>query len=450
VRTLFAKFLLWFWLGLALLLGAEILLETHSLNEGLAVHFSHVARPIELYADLARAVFVMRGEPGLDSLTRALDREADIETFVVDSVTATTGRDAASKTALAALRGGHSVVVETPAGFFVGSPLVRQAGVLDALVLHPRHGNERRGLLPPDLAERALAMLVLGGIGCWLLARYIAAPVSRLRQATQRIAAGDLTARVDVKQRRRRDELEDLGRDFDRMAERLEALVGAQRRLLSDISHELRSPLARMNVALALMRQQITGDPDGMMARLELEASRLNQLIGDVLTLSRAESGEPVPASQRVDLGALATDVANDARFEAAPQSKEVRLTCRGDVAAMGAPELLRSAVDNVVRNAIRHTRNGTAVEIVVEHRAEAGVRAAVIEVRDHGPGLPADQLERVFEPFYRFEGSPGPPSGTGLGLAIARRVLARHGGSIDAHTADGAGLVITLRLPAV
>jgi two-component system sensor histidine kinase CpxA len=273
LRTLFARFLLWFWIGLAVLLGAEILLETHSLNEGLAVHFGHVARPIELYADLARAVFVTRGEPGLDSLRRTLDREADIETFVFDSTAAARDKSsAAANTAVAALRAGRSIVVEKPEGFFIGSPLVRRDGRLDAFVLHPRHGPERRGLLPPDLAERALAMLVLGGIGCWLLARYIAAPVSRLRQATQRIAAGDLTARVGARQQGRRDEIEDLGRDFDQMAERLETLVGAQRRLLSDISHELRSPLARMNVALALMRQRIADDPDGMMARLELEA----------------------------------------------------------------------------------------------------------------------------------------------------------------------------------
>ena len=366
----------------------------------------------------------------------------------------------------AALRKGGGMLVEGPGGFFVGYPLGRQGGRSLALVLHPT-GRTREGaapdageppghepgwapFLPYDLGVRALAWLVLGGLGCYLLARYITAPVARLRHATRRLAEGDLSARVGSGRHRRRDELEDLGRDFDRMAERLETLVSAQRRLLRDISHELRSPLARMNVALGLLRQRGTDDPDGMIARLETEADRLNRLIGDLLTLSRVESGGAGSRSRPLDLGELAAEIADDARFEAGARGCEVRLIRPGPVPAVGEPEVLRSAVENVVRNAVRHTAAGTTVEITVGRSADAAPPEAVIEVRDHGPGLPGDQLGRIFEPFYRVDDSRERSSGgTGLGLAIAKRAVTQHGGSIQAAPAPGGGLVVTIRLPA-
>jgi signal transduction histidine kinase len=205
-----------------------------------------------------------------------------------------------------------------------------------------------------------------------------------------------------------------------------------------------------MNLALGLLRQRGVDDPDGMIARLETEADRLNRLITDVLALSRLESGEPGSRSQPLDLGALVAEVADDARFEAGARRCEVRLTRPDPVLVVGEPGPLRSAVENVVRNAVLHTAEGTAVEITVEHRADAGTREAVIEVRDHGPGLPEDQLERVFEPFYRVDDARARSSGgTGLGLAIAKRAVMHHGGSIRAVAADGGGLIVTIRLPA-
>jgi two-component system sensor histidine kinase CpxA len=466
VRSLFAKFLLWFWLGLAVILGVEIALESTSLEHGLALLPGKAAGPLSWYADLARETLEERGTAGLDSLLLRFDSRDHLQAWLV-------GRDGADpgghpipngvrKAGASALRSGRSMLVETANGFFVGYPLGRRDQRETALVLHPTGGRhedaasgspERAGEWPPfipfDLAVRAFATLVLGGLGCYLLARYITAPVIRLRQATRRIASGDLTARVGSERRKRRDEIEDLGRDFDRMAERLEQLVSAQRRLLTDISHELRSPLARMNVALGLLREGGAEDRERMTARLEVEAERLNQLIGDVLTLSRAESGEPVPAFESVDLGAMVEEVAADARFEARSRVREIRLAQSGPVVTSGAPGLLRSAIENVIRNAVRHTRPGTDVEIVVERRGNSGSPAAVIEVRDHGPGVPEDQLERIFEPFYRFgETRDAQASGTGLGLAIARRVLARHRGDIRAALAAGGGLAITIRLP--
>ncbi len=419
--------------------------------------------PLELVASLARTALAEHGVAGLDQLIARVDRSGGFEAFRVDGEGASVP-PGARRAGLAALRSGHTRLTETSDGFFIGYAVGIANGRPIALVIHPTalDADAARGwprFLPIDLGVRALVMLVLGGLGCFLLARSITAPVTRLRQATQRLSEGDLGVRVAAGLGRRQDELADLGRDFDRMAERLEALVGAERRLLSDISHELRSPLARMNVALALLRQRATPDEQGMIARLETESARLNQLIGDVLTLSRAEAGEPVPERERVDLGDLATAVADDARFEAGGRVRDVTLERHGDTTVMGTPGLLRSAIENVVRNALRHTRDGTTVEIQVAGPCgetggaptPGGVAAKEVrlDVRDHGPGVPPAEADRIFEPFYRVKNAAAPqPAGTGLGLAIARRVMTSHGGDIRAALADGGGLVVTIRLP--
>ena len=470
MRTLFAKFLLWFWLALAVMLGAEIALETASLREGLGLHPEGASGRFAFYADLARETLGRGGPEALDSLLRRFEAHSDLTTFCMDSAGAASSHRPVPRGARdagrAALRSGAGVLIEGAGGFYVGYPLGRYGGRNLALVLHPTGravegassgpGEAPAGrpgwasFLPYDLGVRALAWLVLGGLGCYLLARYITAPLTRLRRATRRLAEGDLSARVGSERHRRRDEREDLGRDFDRMAERLETLVAAQRRLLSDISHELRSPLARMNVALGLLRQRGVEDPDRMIARLETEADRLNRMIGDLLTLSRLESGRPGSRTESVDLGGLVAEIADDARFEAGARRCDVRLICPALVLATCEPGSLRSAVENVVRNAVRHTGEGTSVEITVERRADAGSPEAVIEVRDHGPGLPEDQLERIFEPFYRVDDARARDSGgTGLGLAIAKRAVTQHGGRIQAAAAAGGGLLVTIRLPA-
>jgi two-component system sensor histidine kinase CpxA len=418
-----------------------------------------------MYAGLARVTLAERGPDGLQGLCLRLERDASIEAFAVDSSGTRPGMrptpDGARKAGAAAIRAGKSLVVEVPGGFYVAYPVGRSQGSAYAIVMHPlptagedadaSEGKRWFSFLPVDLMIRALIILVLGGIACFFLARYITAPVTRLRLATQRLAQGDLSARAGLGHGAHGDELQDLGQDFDRMAERLSGLLGAQRRLLTDISHELRSPLARMKLAVELMRSGDPKDVATMMPRLELETARLNQLIGDVLTLSRAEAGEAAPEFQSVDLGALVAEVADDARFEAGAQGKEVRVQCAAAIHVQGARELLRSAIDNVLRNAVRYTAAGTAVEVVASIQAAPDGPRAAITVRDHGPGVPAAELERIFEPFYRYQDVGRPQTAnTGLGLAIARRVMTRHGGSISAELAPGGGLIVTFVLPAL
>lgn len=316
--------------------------------------------------------------------------------------------------------------------------------VVGSVVPGPRRRPDTRPV-PWNLLVTAV---LVSGVVCFLLARYVAYPLGRMRHATRRLAAGDLSARAGTAFGTRRDEVGDLVRDFDAMADRISSLVQAQGRLLSDISHELRSPLARLNVALELARRKSGPAAVPDLDRIEAEAERMNELIGQVLALSRAERDEgatQAATSEPVDIDALVRDVAEDADYEARQHGKSV--TLRADVPAevAGDPELLRSAVENVVRNAVRYTAEATAVEITVTR--DAG--AVTITVCDRGPGVPEAELEQIFAPFHRVGSARTRASGgTGLGLAIARRAVAVHGGTIAARNDASGGLAVTIRLP--
>jgi len=277
------------------------------------------------------------------------------------------------------------------------------------------------------------------------LAWYLARPVRHLRAATRRLADGALDTRVAPVLGGRRDEIADLGRDFDHMAARLQVLVGAQKRLLHDVSHELRSPLARLQVAVALARQR----PERLattLDRVERETARLDALVGELLTLSRLEAGVTGAADETFDLVELLEEVAADARFEAEAAGVRVELAPHGGIVALGRAELLRRAFENVIRNAVKYTAKDTAVEVAAVRDAAAG--AATVSVCDRGPGVPEADLEALFEPFFRAERGAA-RAGYGLGLAIARRAVEAHGGRIRATNRAGGGLCVEIALPA-
>src|SRR5678815_2110219 len=213
---------------------------------------------------------------------------------------------------------------------------------------------------------RLLVVLVIGGIFCYWLARYLTKPVLRMRTTTNELAEGNLGARVATKLTKRRDEIGDLGRDFNGMAERLESMVKAQQRLLGDISHELRSPLARLGVALGLARQRSGAEANGALDRIERESENLNEMISQLLTLTRLESGTDGRKRTEVDLAALVREVVDDADYEARSLSRSVQVVSSDNCSIKGVEELLRSAVENVVRNAVRYTPEGTAVEVAL------------------------------------------------------------------------------------
>jgi len=236
------------------------------------------------------------------------------------------------------------------------------------------------------------------------------------------------------------------------MAERLENSVKAQARLLNDISHELRSPLARLNVALALARQRTGPEAQSALERIDLEACRLNDLIGGLLTIARLESGNESLQRSPVHLGELIRDIVDDADFEAQSRNCRVAARIKQDALLMGTPSLLHSAIENVVRNATRYTREGTTVQISLELRDSAeGEQAAVIQVTDSGPGVANELLDKLFRPFYRIDDSRGRQTGgVGLGLAITDRAIRLHGGSVRASNRREGGLMVEICLPAM
>jgi two-component system sensor histidine kinase CpxA len=263
------------------------------------------------------------------------------------------------------------------------------------------------------------------------------------------LSAGDLTARAGAVPKSRRDELSQLVRDFDTMAERLENLVNAQSRLLKDISHELRSPLARLNVALALARQRTGPEAQSSLARIELEAERLNELIGRLLTVARMEGGEDSIRMSIVNLEDLIREVARDADFEAQGRKCHVRCLVDLNVLVSGNPELLHSAIENVVRNATRYTREGSEVEVSLARADDGPQPQAVIRVLDSGPGVPEEVLKDLFRPFYRLDDARNRQTGgVGLGLAITERAVRLHGGTVKASNRPEGGLCVEIRLP--
>ena len=307
---------------------------------------------------------------------------------------------------------------------------------------------ERRGppagIGPLGVALRWSVSLLVSGLICYLLTRYLTTPILRLREASQHLAQGDLSTRAAAGMEGRRDELGALVHDFNAMAARIEELVSGQRQLIYDISHELRSPLARLNVALDLARERKGNEP--AFDHMEQDLERLNEMIGRLLTVARLDSSAIPPAMSQVDLTELISQIARSADLELRKNDAAVQLTLPEQVFVHGNAELLHSAIENVVRNAIRYTGVGNPVEVSVTMQKPS---SALIVVRDHGPGVPESELANIFQPFYRIADDRNRESGgTGLGLAIAGRVIRIHGGTIRARNAQPHGLEVEILLP--
>ncbi len=275
----------------------------------------------------------------------------------------------------------------------------------------------------------------------YLLALHLTSPLRSLQKAVERFGKGDLAARVGSK---RHDEVGRLTRTFDQMADRLETLLTAERRLLLDISHELRSPLARLAVATELARSDEPEAREAALNRIEKEAERLNLLVGELLQVTRAEGDPSSLRKEPVRVDELVSNLVEDCSVEAEARGCRLEMRKPSPVMVRGDAELMRRAVENVVRNAIRHAPPDTPVEVWLENGAP-GVR---IRVRDYGPGVPDEHLAHIFDPFYRVDTDRNRTSGgVGLGLAIARRAVELHKGRIEAHNSNP-GLVMEIDLP--
>lgn len=322
------------------------------------------------------------------------------------------------------------------------SPLwiVRDGGRL--LAGRSTSDNQAFLLLHPPARLSAFPMLprqhlwILGSLIAlaWWLARYLTNPLRRVEAAAERLGQGDLTARAPVE---RSDEVGRLAAAFNRMAERIQTSVEAQQRLLMDVSHEIRSPLTRLGVAVELARS--SDNVQRELDVIEQQAGRLNALIGSLLQISRAELQPGTARKEPVALKALAEDVAASCELDAQAAGCRIEIHENAAGTVAGDPELLHRAFENIVRNAIRYSPSGEPVEMHLS--------GGLIRIRDHGPGAPPDTLPKLFDAFYRVEGQGA--QGTGLGLSIARRAVVLHGGSITARNASP-GLEVVVELPTV
>jgi two-component system sensor histidine kinase CpxA len=303
------------------------------------------------------------------------------------------------------------------------------------------------GVSPEVVLLRAGVAFIVSGLLCYLLTRYLTAPILRLRATAQLISAGQLGMRAETKLELRRDEFGDLVRDFNLMASKTENLISSQRQLMYDVSHELRSPLARMNVALDLLRRRV--GEDSALIHMETDLQKLNEMITRLLTVAKLDAADALQSHVRVNLTELVASIAVDAEFEAQEKGNRVIVAPEADLVVLGDPNLLRSAVENVLRNAMRYTRPGTAVEVVLRATEAINSNEAIIAVRDHGNGVPEDELINIFKPFYRVtDGRASESTGAGLGLAITERIVTLHEGRIRAINEPGGGLRIDMVFP--
>lgn len=299
-----------------------------------------------------------------------------------------------------------------------------------------------------------LVAVAVGGLTTFALVMIFTRPVIHLREAARQLAMGRLSARAKESRKPsalQADEFDALVHDFNHMAERLESLVNAQKMLLRDVSHELRSPLARASVALELARDDADPTMKTHLDRIQRETERLNQLIGQLLTLSSMEANEAEVGIERIALNDLIAEIVSDANYEASQRECSVSFKPGEALEIAGRRELIYRAIENIVRNAIRFTDEGSSVEIRTNAVADGGRKMAVIQVSDHGPGIPESEIESIFRPFYKVDQARSPQvGGFGVGLAIAERAVKLHKGDLRAFNGKSGGLTIELRLPLV
>jgi two-component system sensor histidine kinase CpxA len=304
-----------------------------------------------------------------------------------------------------------------------------------------------------EVLPRLFISILVSGLVTLILALFLTRPISRLRAAARQLATGNLDARASrqkaVDTPLVGDELRGLVRDFDNMAERLQSMVDAQRLLLRDVSHELRSPLARLSVALELAREEAQPEVEEHLARMERETAQLNTLIGQLLSLSHMESAQRIADARQISLTALIDRLLPDAKYEAQRRNGTVQVSGAAPCPVQGDPELLYRALENIVRNAIAYTAENTTVEIALASHTADGQTFAVVRVMDRGPGVPEKELETIFRPFHRLDAArQRSTGGSGVGLAIADRAVRLHAGHLSASNRPGGGLIVEMRLP--
>jgi two-component system, OmpR family, sensor histidine kinase CpxA len=448
MRSIFLKIFLWFWLTMVLIALAFVFVWSLE-NDTTPSRQSLTADAVGLYGSSAAQAYELNGAAAAEQSLKHLQQNFGIRAALLSENMqnlASTLDNADQRLASVAKLSGQTqfemrgnfaevaTVAQGPSGkkyVFIAELPRRTSGLF-------------RGSASQQLLRWAIAILI-SGIVCYTLTLYLIRPVLRIRSAASSIAGGDFSARAAPNLAQRRDEMGDLVRDFNQMAERIERLVETQQQLLRDISHELRSPLARLTVALEIARKWAGTEATDALNRIETESERLNEMIGRLLTLARINSLVDPPQHSAISLRALLDQIAQDANFEASAKNCHVEVIGAKDCEIEGSHELLHSAIENVLRNAVRHTPPGSTVRV----HLDCDGRRSRISISDEGSGVPAAELEKIFRPFYRLSDAREHRSGgTGIGLAITQQVARLHGGNVRAHNVDPHGLVVEFDLP--
>jgi two-component system sensor histidine kinase CpxA len=299
---------------------------------------------------------------------------------------------------------------------------------------------------PPFLQWQLAVAAVVSAFTCLVLTRHSVNPIRKLQQVTDSFGRGNLDSRPDASLLKRKDELGDLSNSIDQMSVRISTLMSSQKYFLTQVSHELGSPLTRLKLALALARRKVDGGLAPELDRIQHESSELNSMIQQLLKLARLDSGLEDEDPETYSLENLVQDVCADAQFIAEETGKHLQLSSFDQIEVRGYRELLKRALDNVLRNAIRFAPEGGCVDVKMFSCPDQSV---MIHVRDAGVGVPDEKLEKIFEPFVRVS-STTDRAGAGLGLAIAKQAVLAHGGTIRALNLEEGGFLIEIMLPCV
>jgi len=482
---IFIKIYLWFWLATALIVAAQNGLDR--LTERNPPFAHHIRQTLEtalaVYGQTALYFHVRGIHAEAAKLAEVIKSSTGVSVYFVDRTSKYRDNHSLPEDVLSAARqiyeGGEAEFILSKEEALLARSLTAEDGTRFSIVgriqngafgppktpgppgrLGPPPGHKPiflnafgppppPGRSPLFLVARLLVILLMSGGVCYLLARYFTTPVVTLREATRRFAGGNLSVRIGKGIGNRKDELSELATDFDHMAERISSLMAQQRQLLRDISHELRSPLTRLNVAVELARRQAGDDTKPILDRIETEANVLNGMIGQVLTIARLDSETENIEMTPVDLKELITEITEDANFEAQARNCTVEIVESTQCTVSGNKELLRRAIENVIRNAAVYTHENTKVAISLRHTIHDSTSYAEVAVCDHGPGVPESDLPNLFRPFYRVSNArERQTGGTGLGLAITKRAVSLHNGTVTVANVQGGGLIVEILLP--
>ena len=443
-NSVFIKIFFGFWLVSVAILGSWLLSSRYIDTLPLADPHNPPKGPPERY--VLSLIYGLQNAPAeqLPEIMASVRKKHDIQLWLLDR----NGHDLAGQTvppqvvAVADELGGRKRRAFSRAN---GHPLIAhrvylaEAGPSRMVIQLPKPRHRLLSTIAANYWLRVLIAILVSGLVCYALSRLVTSKLRDLSQASRQLAEGQLQTRIKVRASGG-DETDQLARDFNTMAEQLEARVLAQKQLLSDVSHELRSPLARVRAALALA-EEAPGKRADMLARIEQEALRLEELIQQLLSTENTE----LSLDMHIDLVSLLQQLCVDANFEGARDNKTVTLHSDLEEAVVAtSADLLHKSFENLIRNALRHTADASEVRVTISREQDS----YVVEIQDRGPGLPEHELERIFDEFYRVDNARSrKDGGYGLGLSIARRAINQHGGQVQASN-TGRGLIVTTRIP--